>query len=169
MADHFSNSRIYFHPACHQRILRSCLILIITSLFYFIPNLLFAQSDTEPAQIDREYIFELNDRISDLVEENKLDSARVLIGQALHYSNILGDLESEAYSMLSKARLFEDTGRPDSVLHILNDNLDRYENTEKETRLGNLLATANQRVGNTTVASRFIHKCLPWQKNKMIH
>lgn len=139
----------YFFPLCSRKSFKVVgIALFISGILLHHPDIAFAQTDVESEQIDREYIFELNEKISDLIDENHLDSARVLIDQALQHSRALDDIESESYSMLNKSMFFSETGRPDSILYYVDDDFEKYEGTEKEVRLGNLLATANERVGN---------------------
>lgn len=97
---------------------------------------------------DTTYLRLLNEKSVRFLESNQPDSARLLIDEALHLSDILADIEGEAGAVNNLAHFYLNKGMPDSVVSLLNDTIIRYEGTVKEIELGNSLASAHNMLGN---------------------
>jgi tetratricopeptide (TPR) repeat protein len=90
----------------------------------------------------------LNEQASELLELEATDSVKVLIEEALSLAVLLNDFEGEARATKNLALYFLDRGRPNSVIELLEDDLEKYLPSNDAVKMGNLLGTAYSRVGN---------------------
>lgn len=128
----------------------SCLLLLLgagTSIESSARAISESKQD-EMAIRDTSYVRELNERALNLMESGRLDSAAVLIQEAYSLSEILNDIEGEAFASANLGKYYDMRGMPDSTVSALDENLEKYKDTEKYTRLGNLIATAHHQLGN---------------------
>lgn len=142
--------------------------LHICVLFIFLGLLteghtLFAQNSGQDAvpEIsvrDANYIRELNNRASDLLNRNQYDSARVFIDEALSLSQLLNDVEGEAHAVNNLTNYYLERGLPDSVVSILEHTFSSYSGTEFEVHLGNHLANAHNMLGNYQEGLELYHQ-----------
>ena len=105
-------------------------------------------SEPELAIRDTSFIREINDKTSELINRNQLDSARTYIDEALYLSRLLNDLEGEAYAIHNLTNYYMDRGLPDSVTTLMDSTFSDYQGTEYEVHLGNNLANAHNMLGN---------------------
>lgn len=97
---------------------------------------------------DSSYVRNLNEQSLNLIESGQLDSATTLIQEAFNLAEFLNDIEGESFATSNLAKYYDVRGLPDSVITTVAPLLNRYEGTEKYTRMGNLIATAHHEVGN---------------------
>ena len=138
--------------------LRLLAILFSISLFaqwgYCINNTRHAEhiasldKQSQEANRDSVYVRILNERTSDLMSVGELDSALVLSKKALNLAKRINDREGEGYATANIGKYYDMRGMPDSTVSSLEDGLITFEGTRQHTRLGNLLATAHQQLGN---------------------
>ncbi|TVQ03300.1 MAG: hypothetical protein EA359_09945 [Balneolaceae bacterium] len=102
----------------------------------------------EPALRDTTYLRHLNELSKTLLESNQFDSARIYIDEALHLTEVLNDIEGEAYAINNLGFYYMDQGLPDSVVRLLDGKMMKYRGTGREIQLGNLLANAHNMLGN---------------------
>ncbi|MDR9364672.1 MAG: tetratricopeptide repeat protein [Balneolaceae bacterium] len=132
--------------------MRLSIIILIVGFWVqdaFCMNLSAPSTDqVEMTNRDTSYVRELNEKSQRLIEEGKLDSASAVIDEALSLAEFLNDIEGETFAILNLASYYDTKGLPDSLLTSVAPLLDRYEGTEKYTRIGNLVATSHHEVGN---------------------
>ncbi|MDX1640207.1 MAG: tetratricopeptide repeat-containing sensor histidine kinase [Balneolaceae bacterium] len=97
---------------------------------------------------DTSYVRTLNEKALELLEQGRLDSAAVLLDEVLNLAEILDDLEGESFATANLGKYYDMRGMPDSTVTVLRENMEKYRETEKYTRIGNLLATAYHQLGN---------------------
>lgn len=120
--------------------------LICISYVILSPRIVYSQ--IEQVVRDTSYVRMLNEQASELLELEATDSVKVLIEEALSLAVLLNDFEGEARATKNLALYFLDRGRPNSVIELLEDDLEKYLPSNDAVKMGNLLGTAYSRVGN---------------------
>jgi signal transduction histidine kinase len=107
-----------------------------------------AYSQSEETVRDTSYVRLLNERATDMLESEATDSVKAIIDEALNLSELLNDFEGEAHATNNLVKYYLDRGRPTSVIETVEEDFDKYLPTEYAVQIGNILATAYNRVGN---------------------
>jgi signal transduction histidine kinase len=82
-----------------------------------------------------------------MLELGATDSVKAIIDEALNLSELLNDFEGEAHATKNLVKYFLDRGRPNTVIELIEEDFDTYLSTEHAVQMGNVLATAYNRVG----------------------
>ena len=108
-----------------------CLSLVTLGLLAD-TNSLLAQSlvDPELAERDTSYVRELNEEAADLLSRGEVRSARPIIQQAITLSQLLNDLEGEAFAVNNLSNYYLERGMPDSVITVIEPDFSKYSNTK---------------------------------------
>lgn len=120
--------------------------LILTLAFLFRVEVVYSQN--EETVRDTSYVRLLNERAADMLESEATDSVKVIVDEALNLSILLNDFEGEAHATKNLVKYYLDRGRPNTVIEMIDGDFDKYLPTEHAVQMGNILATAHNRVGN---------------------
>lgn len=105
-------------------------------------------SQNEETIRDTSYVRMLNERASEMLEAEATDSVKIIIDEALNLSELLNDFPGEAHAKKNLIKYYLERGRPDTVIETIEKDFDKYLSTEHAVQIGNLFATAYNRVGD---------------------
>lgn len=118
---------------------------IVSFVFLFQAEIVYSQN--EEVVRDTSYVRMLNEQAGDLLESEATDSVRAIIDEALNLADLLNDFNGEAHALKNLSSYYLDRGRPNSVIELLEGDFERFLASQHAVQMGNLLATAYNRVG----------------------
>ena len=123
-----------------QPIFTAAILTLMFGLALFPVNV-FSQDQTDYSVRDTSYVHSLNEQASQLLNEGRIDSAKIVIEEALTVSRIIEDEKGEAYGYANLGNMFLARGMPDSTIARLTEPFNRLSHTPKGLDIGNILAT----------------------------
>src|SRR5690625_4876952 len=112
-----------------------------STIFYLEENLeRFIDSDVRSEESER--VLDFNRTVATLLEERAFDEAIPLLHQALKIAKETGSFEGEAGALLNFGIYYEYRGLPDSTIFYLEENLERFIDSDVAINMGNTLGTA---------------------------
>lgn len=115
---------------------------------------------------DTSYLRLLNEHTNDLIEKTRYDSVLTNIREAQELAIELNDLEGESFAFTNLGNYYLERGIPDSVVVVLGDKFNQYLDTNKGVEMGNILATAHNKLGDFRRSLELYSEILELAKEK---
>src|SRR5690625_1256532 len=131
-------------------------------LLFLVSGLSAAVSSAEnlPPAEESERVLDLNRTVATLLEERAFDEAIPLLHQALKIAKETGSFEGEAGALLNFGIYYEYRGLPDSTIFYLEENLERFIDSDVAINMGNTLGPPTYQQVSIRKALRPISRCL---------